>query len=69
MKKFLAATLLALGLILNVEAQSYTITSTSAITYTRPTVSVPDNGSTAVLLGIGLLGLALASRHRRVAAR
>jgi hypothetical protein len=62
MKKYLASALLALGLILNVEAQTYTTT-----TYIKP-APVPDNGSTAVLLGVGLLGLALASR-RLLAAR
>jgi hypothetical protein len=48
MKKFLAIALLTMGLILNVGAQ---IRPTTAI-------SVPDPGSTAVLLGIGLAALA-----------
>ena len=64
MKKYLAAALLAVGLIMNVQAQTYT----RPVTYTR-VVSVPDSGSTAMLLGIGLAALALATRRRRPAAR
>ncbi len=59
MKKYLACALLAIGLTLNVEAQTTTLT-----TYSRP-ATVPDNGSTAVLLGFGFL--TLAALHRKIA--
>ena len=50
MKKILALALLTVGLILNVGAQTTPILAGA--------VSVPDPGSTAVLLGIGLAALA-----------
>jgi hypothetical protein len=50
MKKFLAIALLTMGLILNAGAQQ-------ATTLTTPP-SVPDVGSTAMLLGLGLAALA-----------
>jgi hypothetical protein len=63
MKKCLASALLAIGLILNVQAQQRVPNDP-----TTTVRAVPDNGSTAVLLGVGLVALALASR-RRLAAR
>ena len=56
MKKILAFALLTMGLILNVGAQTTPILAV-------PTVSVPDPGSTAVLLGLGFA--ALAAWHRK----
>ena len=49
MKKCLASALLALGLILDVQAQRVPTTI----------VRAPDAGSTAVLLGLGLAALAV----------
>ena len=63
MKKCLASALLALGLILDVQAQR--VPNPDPTTTVR---AVLDNGSTAVLLGVGLGALALAHRRRRVAA-
>jgi hypothetical protein len=57
MKKFLAFALLTMGLILNVGAQT-----TPVLAVVTP-VPVPDPGSTAVLLGLGLA--ALAAWHRK----
>jgi VPDSG-CTERM motif len=65
MKKCLASALIAFSLVLNVEAQRVPNPDT---TTTQRAVSVPDNGSTGVLLGVGLVALAFASR-RRLAAR
>ena len=50
MKKCLASALLALGLILDVQAQRVPTTTVRA---------VPDAGSTAMLLGLGLAALAV----------
>jgi hypothetical protein len=60
MKKYLACALLAIGLTLSVEAQT---TYTTNGWVPPPPVTVPDNGSTAVLLGAGLAALALVSRR------
>ena len=63
MKKFLACALLAIGLTLNVNAQVETPPAGG------PGVkvpSVPDNGTTAVLLGLS--AVALVAFHRRTKA-
>ena len=54
MKKCLASALLALGLILDVQAQR--VPNPDPTTTVR---AVPDPGSTAVLLGLGLAALAV----------
>jgi VPDSG-CTERM motif len=55
MKKFLTFALLTMGLILNAGAQT---------TNFLPPAPVPDPGSTAVLLGIGLAALAAVYRKK-----
>jgi hypothetical protein len=62
MKKYLACTLLAIGLTLNVEAVLIPPPDPET-----PPVAVPDNGSTAVLLGLGVLTLAALYRKRATA--
>ena len=81
MKKLLASALLAIGLILNVEAQTtrpgppfvvdspgppFVVDSPGPPSGVnppgRPTFSVPDAGSTALLLGLGFAALAAVRR-------
>jgi VPDSG-CTERM motif len=61
MKKFLACALLALTLAFNVNAYAQQRPQNGG--GSTPRVSVPDNGSTAVLLGLS--ALALVAFHRR----
>ena len=61
MKKFLACAVLALTLAFNVNAFAQRVPNGGGST--PRVVSVPDNGSTAMLLGLGVL--ALAAFHRR----
>ena len=63
MKKYLVCALVAVALALNAQAKD----KDKYKDYNGPVASVPDNGSTAVLLGVGLLALAIASRYRFVA--
>ena len=72
MKKFLACALLAFVLALNAQAkdkdkEKYKDKYKDKEKYNGPVVSVPDNGSTVLLLGTAVLVLGLASR--RVAIR
>ncbi|HEY5811738.1 MAG TPA: VPDSG-CTERM sorting domain-containing protein, partial [Terrimicrobiaceae bacterium] len=62
MKKYLACALLAIGLTLNAEA-GIIITDPPP----PPPVTVPDNGNTAVLLGLGILTLAALYRRKATA--
>jgi hypothetical protein len=57
MKRYLACALVAVALALNAQARD------KYKDYNGPVASVPDNGSTAILLGAGFLALALASRR------
>ncbi|HEY5742826.1 MAG TPA: VPDSG-CTERM sorting domain-containing protein [Terrimicrobiaceae bacterium] len=61
MKKYLACALLAIGLTLNAEAGIINPPPTP------PPVTVPDNGNTAVLLGLGILTLAALYRRKATA--
>ena len=62
MKKYLACTLLAIALTLNAEAVFF---DPDPDDEPPPAASVPDNGSTAVLLGLGVV--AIAAFHRKKA--
>jgi hypothetical protein len=63
MKKFLASALLAMGLILNVEAQTTRPGPPVGVNPPGPpTFSVPEPGSTALLLGLGFAALTAVRR-------
>ena len=61
MKKYLACTLLAIALTLNAEAKKDDNNNND------DPVSVPDNGSTVVLLGLGVVALAAFHRNKATA--
>jgi hypothetical protein len=68
MKRCLAYALIAIALTLNAQAKDKEkYKDKYENIYEGPVAAVPDNGSTGVLLGVGLLALAIASRHRFVA--
>ena len=63
MKKFLTCALLAFVLALNAQAKDK---DKDKDKYNGPVVSVPDNGSTVLLLGTAVLVLGLASRRMAI---
>ena len=73
MKKFLTCALLAFVLALNAQAKDkdkdkdkYKDEYKDKDKYNGPVVSVPDNGSTVLLLGTAVLVLGLASRRMAI---
>ena len=70
MKKFLTCALLAFALALNAQAkddkEKYKDKFKDKDKYNGPVVSVPDNGSTVLLLGTAVLVLGLASRRMAI---
>ncbi|HEY5814551.1 MAG TPA: VPDSG-CTERM sorting domain-containing protein [Terrimicrobiaceae bacterium] len=62
MKKYLVCALVAVVFALNVEAKDKEKDKDKD--YNGPVVSVPDSGSTLLLLGTGLAAIAIASRYR-----
>ena len=69
MEKFLTCALLAFALALNVQAkdkEKYKDEYKDKEKYNGPVVSVPDNGSTVLLLGTAVLVLGLASRRMAI---
>jgi VPDSG-CTERM motif len=70
-KKFLTCALLAFALALNAQAkdkdkEKYKDKYKDKEKYNVPVVSVPDNGSTVLLLGTAVLVLGLASRRMAI---
>ena len=63
MKKYLACVLLAFALTLNAEAEPKENDKDKK----KEVVAVPDNGSTAVLLGLSLIAIAWAGRRHLAA--
>ena len=71
MKKFLICALLAFVLALNAQAkdkdkEKYKDKYKDKENYNGPVVSVPDTGSTVILLGTAVLVLGLASRRMAI---
>ena len=71
MKKFLTCALLAFVLTLNAQAkdkdkEKYKDKYKDKENYNGPVVSVPDTGSTVILLGTAVLVLGLASRRMAI---
>jgi hypothetical protein len=67
MKKFLTCPLLAFVLALNAQAKDKDKEKyKDKDKYNGPVVSVPDNGSTVLLLGTAVLVLGLASRRMAI---
>ena len=71
MKKFLTCALLAFVLALNAQAkdedkEKYKDKYKDKEKYNGPVVSVPDTGSTVILLGTAVLVLGLASRRMAI---
>ena len=70
MKKFLTCALLAFVLALNAQAKDKDKEKCKKYKdkdkYNGPVVSVPDNGSTVLLLGTAVLVLGLASRRMAI---
>ena len=71
MKKFLTCALLAFVLALNAQAkdkdkEKYKDKYKDKENYNGPVVSVPDTGSTVILLGTAVLVLGLASRRMAI---
>ena len=76
MKKYLACVLLAIALTLNADAAGVNQGNGSngsngsngnGSNGNNPPVSVPDNGSTVVLLGLGVTAIALMNRKKAMA--
>jgi len=61
MKKYLICALVAFALALNAQAKDKE--KEKEKNYNGPVATVPDNGSTVLLLGTALLALAVASRR------
>jgi hypothetical protein len=62
MKKYVACALVAVALALNTQAKDK-----DKEKYAGPVTTVPDNGGTAVLLGLGIVAIALMHRKKSFA--